>query len=44
VRIYAKLDRVAPRVLIFDREPWQDARDLLQGAAPVLGTTANGLV
>ena len=27
--IHAKLDRVGPRLIIFDREPWRDAAELL---------------
>ncbi|HEY0232288.1 MAG TPA: PIG-L family deacetylase [Dokdonella sp.] len=32
IAIYAKLDRVRPRVIIFDREPWRDAAGLLDTA------------
>ena len=42
--VYAKLDRCAPRLLIFDRERWHDAPDLLPAGVPLLGKTANGLV
>ena len=41
---YAKLDRCAPRLLIFDRERWHDAADLLTVGGPLLGNTATGLV
>ncbi|GAA0719736.1 PIG-L family deacetylase [Dokdonella soli] len=32
--VYAKLDRVKPRLNIFDRECWHDTHELLQGSAP----------
>lgn len=36
VALYAKLDRVGPRLVIFDRERWRDAVELAHGPAPVL--------
>jgi len=39
--IYAKLDRVRPRVIIFDREPWRGAVELLDAAnVPAAGRRA----
>jgi LmbE family N-acetylglucosaminyl deacetylase len=37
VALYAKLDRVGPRLVIFDRERWRDAVELLQGPVRVGG-------
>jgi LmbE family N-acetylglucosaminyl deacetylase len=42
--VFAKLDRVRPRLIVFDRERWHDAAQLLRGAAPSpAGGTAEGL-
>jgi LmbE family N-acetylglucosaminyl deacetylase len=40
VAVFAKVHRKGPRLVIFDRQPWLDASDLLRSPAPITGRQA----